>query len=233
MLTAHISGSSVQPPAVLYKYLPPERIALLESMSVRFSNPNTFNDAFDTQYLVPKAQCPGAVSQRFRYRNKLGILCLTERADNHLMWVNYAGRHTGFVVGFNARASFFHEGGRVLRKVSYEQRPRVFPNADLGVCLLKSSDWKYEQEWRCVREFEKEERRDVDIDPNLIAQIVFGSEMQDWNIARIMQWTAALDVTHVKFFRSSPVKKSWTFQNVPKSISLCHCCNGAGYSIED
>ena len=52
----------------------------------------------------------------FRYKSVLGgglkarhgkaqrsILCLTEQSNNHLMWVNYARNHTGFVLGFEGR----------------------------------------------------------------------------------------------------------------------------------
>ena len=40
-------------PAVLYKYLPPERIDILENLELRFSRPFEFYDTFDTHYLEP------------------------------------------------------------------------------------------------------------------------------------------------------------------------------------
>ena len=36
----------------------------------------------------------------------MGVLCLTERPDNHMMWVNYARNHTGFVIGFDLASPF-------------------------------------------------------------------------------------------------------------------------------
>jgi Protein of unknown function (DUF2971) len=113
-------------PEVLYKYLPPERIDILESMELRFSSPSQFNDTFDTQYLVPKSQGFKGKAARTMLRNRLGVLCLTERPDNHLMWVHYAHNHTGFVLGFDAHAPFFREDQRVLRKVVYQKGPKVF-----------------------------------------------------------------------------------------------------------
>jgi hypothetical protein len=95
-----------EPPEVLYKYLPPDRIDILENMKIRFNPPSEFNDTFDADYLVPISQGVKAKSDRLRLRAGLGIFCLTERPNDHLMWVHYARNHSGFVIGLNARASF-------------------------------------------------------------------------------------------------------------------------------
>jgi len=51
-----------QPPAILYKYFPPERIDVLENLSLRFTRPTEFNDTFDTHFLVPRPS-PSNASQ--------------------------------------------------------------------------------------------------------------------------------------------------------------------------
>ncbi len=223
-----------QAPTVLYKYLPPERIDLLENMQIRFGAPSEFNDTFDADYLVPRNQGPRAMVDRLRLRNRLGILCLTERPDDHLMWVHYARNHTGFVVGFNPHEDFFRTDGRALRKVVYEDGPRVFPSADLDVCFYKSDEWKYEQEWRCARQFEPSESRLVEISPSLITEIIFGSKMASWQIARITLLATAYEMTgRTKFAMSTPSRKTWTLENKPKKISVCNHCDGNGYLMED
>ena len=73
---------------------------------------------------------------RARRRDRLGILCLTEDADNHLMWVNYARNHTGFVIGFRTASAFFQAGGASLRKVRYDPRPPDSVEED--ACFFKS-----------------------------------------------------------------------------------------------
>ena len=163
-------------------------------------------------------------------RSKLGILCLTEKPDNHLMWVHYARNHTGFVLGFDARASFFQEDNRVLRKVVYQKGPKVLPEADINVCFHKSDKWDYEEEWRCVRSFEFSESRFIGIEPSLVTSIIFGSRMEDWQIARIMLLTTALEITdHAQFQFSSPSQSSWTLESVRKQMSVCPHCEGKGY----
>jgi len=102
--------------SVLYKYVPPERIDILESMELRFSPPSEFNDQFDTHFLLPKDKRSSGIAARFKLRARLGVLCLTERPDNHLMWVNYARNHTGFVLGFDANAPFFTRTRRFFEK---------------------------------------------------------------------------------------------------------------------
>ena len=221
-------------PEILYKYFSPERIDILESMHLRFSSPYEFNDTFDSHYLVPKSQGLKGKTTRIRLRNKFGILCLTERPDNHLMWVHYARNHTGFVLGFDARAAFFQESNRILRKVIYQPGPKVLAEADMNVCFNKSDEWLYEQEWRCVRSFEISESRAVEIDPSLVTRIIFGSRMETWQIARIMRSATVLEmIPRTQFLLSSPSISSWTIDNRPKTMSLCPHCEGDGYLMRD
>jgi hypothetical protein len=222
-----------EPPTILYKYLPPDRIDILENMQLRFSRPTDFNDTFDSDFLVPKSQGIGAKAARYHLKNQLGVLCLTEKADNHLMWVHYAKNHTGFILGFNTHVPFFSEKNRILRKVTYQNRPDVLSNADLNVCFYKSDAWKFEREWRCVRSFQPSEPRMEAIEPELVSQIIFGSRMEPWQKARIVSYVTGYGMKDAQLFLSSPSRKSWTFENEPKTMSLCTKCDGNGYLVED
>jgi hypothetical protein len=220
-------------PATLYKYLPPERIDILENMQVRFSRPSEFNDAFDSHYLVPKSQKEGFVA-RMRLKSALGVFCLTEKPDDQLMWVHYAKNHTGLVIGFNAHAPFFREEGRTLRKVVYQSSPNVFSDANLDVSFYKPKSWEYEREWRCVRNFHFSQSRLVTIESTSITHIIFGYLMETWQIARIMQYATVQKIqTHTQFLLSTPLPKSWTFENRPKVMSVCPTCEGDGYLMKD
>jgi hypothetical protein len=227
------SPTSQATPRVLYKYLPPERIDILENMELRFSSPANFNDTFDSHYLVPKSMGAKAKAERIRLRNRLGILCLTERPNNHLMWVHYARNHSGFVLGFDARASFFCEDKRLLRGVTYQAKPKVLSEADIDVCFYKSNEWAYEQEWRCARSFEISESRVVGIEPSLITQIIFGSHMETWQVARVMLYATGYNMTRTEFLLSSALSTSWSFENRPKVMSMCPSCDGSGYLMND
>lgn len=217
-------------PEVLYKYYPPERIDIFENMQFRFSSPLELNDAFDSHYLVPKEQGVRGRTNRMVWRSKIGILSLTEQANNHLMWVHYARNHAGFVLGFDAHAPFFEEDGGVLRKVEYKSGPDVLSRADMDVCFNKADDWEYEKEWRCVRIFESKESRMVEIEPNLITEIIFGSRMENWQIAKVVWYVTHLEMLpRTRFLRSEPARSSWTMETLPQVLSICPHCNGDGF----
>ena len=219
-------------PRILYRYFSPERIDVLESMELRFSRPSEFNDTFDTHYLVPRDQSTKRSLERVRLRAKLGILCLTEQSNNHLMWVNYACNHTGFVIGFDANAPFFAEDGRRLDHVQYRKLPDVVAAGGVDACFRKSDVWKYEREWRCVREFKKSEPRNVCVDSDVIREIIFGFHMEAWQIARILSATTAYEMNPT-FMMSKASKKSWTFDNERADFCLCEICDGRGYTMTE
>lgn len=89
-----------------------------------------------------------------------GVLCLTERADNILMWSHYSFAHHGFVIEFDEQHPFFNQKSHIpgvgfLEKVKYLKfRPSLKSFNDITpfeMFFTKSEDWQYEQEWRIVR----------------------------------------------------------------------------------
>jgi Protein of unknown function (DUF2971) len=226
-----VKTASEMPPPTLYKYCPPERIDILENLAIRFSRPSEFNDHFDSHYLVPRDQGSKAKAARLRLKSHLGVFCLTERPDDHLMWVNYARNHTGFVIGFNARAAFFREESRLLRKVDYQPTPPVLEDASVNACFVKSAVWISESEWRCVRVFEQSENRIVDIDASLVTHVIFGSRMEDWRIARVAVFAGVYE--HTSFLLSFPSPSGFAFENKPKTLTFCEHCSGSGYTMTD
>jgi hypothetical protein len=217
---------------MLYKYFPLKRVSIIPDLQIGFSPPSEFNDAFDTYHLLPAASAPKVKIARSRLRFDLGVFCLAEQADNHLMWVNYASSHTGFVLGFRTDTQFFEENGRTLRKVIYQKRPPLFSTPDENGCFYKAPDWEYEQEWRCVRSFGKSESRLVEIDPSLVTEVIFGHLMEAGERAKII-WFAKLLEMNPLFFVSSPSNSDWKFVNRPKTVTPCEHCFGQGFVMED
>ena len=74
-----------------------------------------FNDTFDCDYTLPG----GNRYKDLMHRTSLGIFCLTEDPDSHVMWVHYAAQHTGFVLGFDTSSELFSENGAKLAAVDY------------------------------------------------------------------------------------------------------------------
>ncbi len=97
--------------------------------------------------------------------DRIGILCLTEKMDNLLMWAHYSSNHTGFVIEFDEKHPFFAQGREMgrLKKVRYcITRPEVtlldptLSDVELiyrwidDIFCVKSKHWEYEQEWRMI-----------------------------------------------------------------------------------
>ncbi len=96
-----------------------------------------------------------------------GILSLSRRRDNILMWSHYADSHRGFVIGFDSENEFFApSNGKAndgLRDVKYSNKRPILPADGLNllntdgmnmwnehIFFTKSEDWAYEQEMRIL-----------------------------------------------------------------------------------
>ncbi|MBR6163818.1 DUF2971 domain-containing protein [bacterium] len=194
----------------LYKYVSAYvGIKILESETIRFSSPKTFNDPYDSDVpilfentkcldnkyfinLVKKIkQLPQAntnecedLGKSLEHYNNLGkritydpkkyldkcfynlkkymrILSLSKINDNLLMWGHYADCHKGIVIGFsksymlfkNARDVLYSSeipavGDKLVKDILMTKSETL--EALEKVFLTKSTDWKYEQECRCM-----------------------------------------------------------------------------------
>jgi hypothetical protein len=113
----------------------------------------------------PSFRCKTVHALTQAMNQEIGILCLTEKLDNLLMWAHYASNHTGFVIEFNEKHPFFDRGSEIghLKKVRYSiARPEVTlldPTlSDMehiyhwinDIFCVKSEHWDYEHEWRMI-----------------------------------------------------------------------------------
>ena len=100
----------------------------------------------------------------------IGILCLTGKPDNLLMWAHYAASHTGMVIEFDVEHPFFKQEfneplsptgldedlskdyGYLKPMIYSETRPEITISSvkSFDSFLVKSNEWKYEAEWRML-----------------------------------------------------------------------------------
>jgi Protein of unknown function (DUF2971) len=103
---------------------------------------------------------PSTRAQMSAWRDDIqavGVLSLTERPDDMLMWAHYANSHRGYCLELDATT----EPLSLAYRVHYgEERPtyRLFdPNRAANVVptlLHKATFWQHEREWRMVRPME-------------------------------------------------------------------------------
>jgi len=87
--------------------------------------------------------------------NNIRVSCFTEDNHNLLMWTHYADQHMGICLEYD----FIDEG--ILRTFT---QPVCYKNGThkigvfeeltmmrvIGTTLVKSLEWEYEKEWRCI-----------------------------------------------------------------------------------
>lgn len=85
---------------------------------------------------------------RERYR----VYCLSSKPDCSLMWAHYADKHRGMCLAFKVKSDTFCGA----QKVDYQDEYPSYGLADgsddenLKALLSKSSDWRYEDEYRVI-----------------------------------------------------------------------------------
>jgi hypothetical protein len=93
------------------------------------------------------------------------VLCVTTKADNQVLWGNYAESHKGLVLGFR-HLEEYSTPLLAAEKVTYSDEPLVVgsgldfllygpseqlsKNTRLAITCSKSKVWEYEAEWRAI-----------------------------------------------------------------------------------
>lgn len=111
----------------------------------------------------PEDLLPNLREKFYNLHNKAGILSLSEIPDNLLMWAHYAEAHTGFVLVLDGSHDFFKgsvslPGFAKPEHVEYRlERPSMTAEetseeaAMQEIFFVKGSKWKYEKEWRYLK----------------------------------------------------------------------------------
>lgn len=131
---------------------------LIPSSKVQeFSESYFKNNPLQFNTLMDEAKDKLSTVLSLKFNELIGVLSLTEKPDNLLMWSHYAESHTGYCISFNSNHSFFNRKRSEkdefyhLRKVEYlTHRPskHLVDMNGTDIFLLKSDVWEYEQEWR-------------------------------------------------------------------------------------
>ena len=117
---------------------------------------------------------PNLRERFYKLHNDAGILSLSETPDNLLMWAHYAHGHTGFVLELDGSHDFFKGDNSLLgfakpERVEYRlERPRMTAEetskeaALREIFFVKGLDWKYEKEWRYLKNINEAQKKFID-----------------------------------------------------------------------
>lgn len=110
-----------------------------------------------------------------------GILSLTTRKNNFIMWSHYAASHTGICIGFDMNKVFDAVKG-TLGKVTYQTTLPVKHLNDAAeqfihnLLFTKSNDWEYEDEYRLIKTTAS--KASIRIPLDAILEITFGCKIE-------------------------------------------------------
>jgi len=152
-----------------------------------------------------------------KVNESIGIISLTSKNDNLLMWSHYANSHKGFCIGYD-KIELFKQTQGVLGKVSYAEEFPILPFlsenvADLiDLIMTKSKHWEYEDEYRIIKS--DAPRKKIILRDNSIKEIVFGCKMEKTSKEEIIAIALAKFPT-IKFYDCVLDNKQFKLSIIP------------------
>lgn len=139
---------------MLYKYLPEERVDVLESFRVRFTPLLSLNDPFEYSLKIGDSEYELQPELSAENTEPTAFVSLSRNNSNILMWSHYAESHKGFCLVFYRSNSYFSNAESIryrrnrssLNGMSISHFDKI--NVLKGVALEKAIDWAYEEEER-------------------------------------------------------------------------------------
>ncbi len=132
-----------------------------------------------------------------------GILSLSEKYDDILMWSHYSDSHKGIVIGISMSADpeFFLMPIRIdyadrYEAINYLKDPETSTEQTLK---LKSSHWKYEQEIRVY----KSQNGLHELKRDAIVEIYFGVNTSEEDITEIVRLVKLNNYNNAKFYKGN------------------------------
>jgi hypothetical protein len=122
--------------------------------------------------------------------NWIGVLSLSEVADDILMWSHYADSHQGVCLRFSSETGWFREAQEVLYE---DERPVVNLIRDTPreyqekAVLYKSVHWSYEKEWRVI-DHSIPGHGVHNYDPAALDGIIIGTKTAENHISILKEW---------------------------------------------
>lgn len=109
--------------------------------------------------------------------NEKGVLSLSAKNDNILMWSHYTHNHRGICFGFEFSGEPFNKIKRVRYQSHYDDIPAwLHTDNEIvnRILFSKALDWQYEEEYRIIKDYAGSQK----LPKNSIKEIIFGSKME-------------------------------------------------------
>jgi hypothetical protein len=152
------------------------------------------NDVLDElEYNLFKINCKAE-----EVRNQAIIGCFSEKCNSLLMWSHYASFHKGFCIEYNIN-DLIHKFNTLLLPVVYGKKYNMYyhnvnnkKDELYKIFITKAREWKYEKEWRYVKELSGDnleviEHGGVAIDIPKPNKVIIGCNIKSTNAITIIK----------------------------------------------
>lgn len=130
------------------------------------------------EFISNRNEIEARIERIQKIHNQKGVLALSSKNDNILMWSHYTFNHKGVCFGFEFDNDPIPEPIRVKYQTHYDDIwGWLYTDEEIVGRILysKSVDWEYEDEHRIVIDGIRAEK----FSPNSLKEIVFGSKMSE------------------------------------------------------
>lgn len=138
-------------------------------------------------------------------KNK-GVLSLSKKHDNILMWSHYSEYHQGIVFGLELRKDlgFFVSPINIEYQDTYDLLNYLKDPSKsiIDTLKIKSKQWKYEAEVRVY----KDHHGLYPIDPSAFSDIYFGVNTPQIEVERMIELCKQKGLKHITFHRASKIQ---------------------------
>lgn len=164
----------------------------------QFGNFNPHECCEEIRINSPKAKQEKSLVQdglRDQLINNYGIVSLSSRKKDIVMWSHYAGKHTGICLEFDFSMNRKLDRKSILQvqynkyptlKEYVEKRDREHELMEMFLSR-KARCWKYEQEWRIIAVIENN-KRELSYPPEMLTGIIFGCRTEDRHKNLVREW---------------------------------------------
>jgi len=157
-------------------------------------------------------------------QNTFGVCSLCATNNDLLVWAHYSQNHTGFCVGLSVehlnKISISFIPQKILLDIHKVNYTDVYPSPNFFDCMInlentshindvietKSTDWKYEKEWRLI--FWGQVNKSLNLGFEAIHEVILGCRISAKNKKNILE-LCRRHVPHAKIFQA--VKDSKKF----------------------
>ncbi len=134
------------------------------------------NEKITDEFIVDEKEIEARKQRIQEIHNVKGVLALSSKNNNILMWSHYTFNHKGLCFGFEFDTDSIPKPKRVKYQTHYDDIwGWLFTDEEIVDRILysKSVDWEYEDEYRIVVDSIRAEK----FSKNSLKEIVFGSKM--------------------------------------------------------